>query len=188
MAAISKHFQFLTILVYFYVMDFCLFVCRQVFEQTSNPCVSISLYSSKLELVEASQDFVCPAVCTSVDMWWGYTYHMQTPLENIEDKCFLIVQFSQLFSSSGDRKSEQGWSALTINKATIDTGDAFFELVPGAANLEIAAKSDQTKLCSLSTGSAGNANKRKSASGGLKLDADLVITRRFRACDIENYQ
>jgi hypothetical protein len=117
---------------------------------------------------------------------------MQTPIENIEDKCFIVIRFSQLLDTERYRKKEETWSTLMVTKANIDTSAITFDMVAGTADLELAARGER-KLCTVSPASAAKGSmtsgpaKVAGGGGGLKLDADLIVTKKFRACDITSY-
>lgn len=81
--------------------------------------LSISLYDSKNDLVEDVQDINLPAVNQASQTWWGKTWHMQTPLQNIEPGSFIIIS---LHNSRELTDVDSPWIRYDIDKETINSG------------------------------------------------------------------
>jgi hypothetical protein len=98
------------------------------------PYLTISVYDKKMQLVESVQDVVEPADASFQDqsIWWGRYFHMQAPLQNIDDSTFVIVQCNA-YDTSVDRASNVvvveakpavtiAWALLHLDKDIVDSG------------------------------------------------------------------
>ena len=64
--------------------------------------LSLSVMNRVGELVEAKQDIRAPAIVRDSYVWWACTWNMQTPLENIEDKCSVRMDLCRINKASAD--------------------------------------------------------------------------------------
>lgn len=71
-----------------------------------------------------------------LDLWWGTSWHMRTPLENIEEGSFVLIQLQQELSDSTSGSSKGGaavdayandepvyWTRFVIDVDTIQTSE-----------------------------------------------------------------
>lgn len=125
----------------------------------------VNVLNSKQELLEQTQEFFSPVVVKSHSYWWGCTWYMQTPIENVDDDCRIQITLNQ---NSATKKVELATSTYLINKSTIDTGNQIFSFAS----------------CSDSSGGAGASGGL--VVGGMQLNVDLILTKKFRYYDLEN--
>jgi hypothetical protein len=50
------------------------------------------VYTTKGRLVEAPQEVHAPVIEQRQYVWWGWTWHMQTPIENLTPGSFATVR------------------------------------------------------------------------------------------------
>jgi hypothetical protein len=64
------------------------------------PFLVISVYNQKKKLIESVQHMPVPVVRRSSYVWWGSVWHMQTPLDNLEEGSFIIIELKNATTSS----------------------------------------------------------------------------------------
>lgn len=52
-------------------------------------------------VLRATQDIDCPALKTSKSLWWGRTWHMQTPLETLGSSSTMVFELRDLQVGGG---------------------------------------------------------------------------------------
>jgi hypothetical protein len=60
----------------------------------------VSVYNQKKKLIESVQHMPVPVVRRSSYVWWGSVWHMQTPLDNLEEGSYIIVELKNATSSA----------------------------------------------------------------------------------------
>jgi len=80
---------------------------RQDFESLRYPFLSIAVYNSQRKLIENIQNMPIPGVRRSSYVWWGCAWHMQTPLENINENCYVVIEL----------KNASSWSQILLPSA-----------------------------------------------------------------------
>ena len=103
-------------------------------DMNSYPYLSISIYDKKKQLVESVQDVIEPALASFEDqlIWWGRYFHMQAPLQNIDDSTFVIIKYNT-YDTSVNKASDVvvveskpsvdiAWALLHLDKDIIDSG------------------------------------------------------------------
>ena len=73
---------------------------RTDFETLKNPYMSISVYNSYHKRIENVHNLPYPVVRRESFVWWGCSWHMHTPLENIGDGCYVIVELKNIASAA----------------------------------------------------------------------------------------
>ena len=75
----------------------------------------------KFTPAEEPQDIVEPAVTRSNYLWWGSTYHMQTPLENLSTGAVILIELKDV--DDGNNRALQFHSLSTghCNCIRLDT-------------------------------------------------------------------
>ena len=59
----------------------------------TNPYMVISVYNARKQLVEERQQVLDPVIFSRKALYWGATWYMQTPIENLEDGGVVLVEF-----------------------------------------------------------------------------------------------
>lgn len=139
-----------------------------------NPQLVVAVFNAKRDMIESSQFVTCPAVNQSKYLWWGQTWYMHTPLENLEAGCFVLVYFyhgANALKAEGDKK-ETSWSVFPIDKETIDTGSAIMTLRTGAVDFEAAKSKRRASLFGLV--------KPADNGRGARIECDLKISKKFK--------
>jgi len=149
-----------------------------------------------MHLVEATQDIVIPVLRKPVYLWWGTTFHMQTPLENLEKGTFILVEFCNSNSLS-DTPECIAWCRYDLDRETIDSIDAKLSLTtdPKPSNLlDISGSSVG------GTGGGGAGSTRRGSTMPVKsgpvaarvdtgpstLDCEMILSRRVKTYDLES--
>ena len=76
-----------------------------------SPFLTLKVYlvkDKKFTSAEEPQDIVEPAVTRGDYLWWGSTYHMQTPLENLTTGAVILVELKDVDDGKGERMSMVG--------------------------------------------------------------------------------
>lgn len=137
----------------------------------------IYVYNVKKQLVENAWELRNPAQIKRVEggsavqeVYWGSTWHMQTPLENLETGSYLVIEFhpdSSIHSNPASRANTFATTAVyPINTEVINSGIQVLQLTVPADD----GKSKQMNPIML--------NSEKCS-----LQAELVINTRDRAMD-----
>jgi myosin-5 len=99
-----------------------------------NPFLTISVYNARRSLVEPQQDVSLPIMRKQRYLWWGTTWHMQTPLENLDEGgCVVVVEFKdQRFKSTGRYTSSEideiAWVSQPVDLKRIESRSVNFEM------------------------------------------------------------
>jgi len=130
-------------------------------------------------------------------LWWGTTYHMQTPLENLEEGTFLLIELCNATALT-DTPECIAWCTLDLDRQKIDSISTKFELRgdPKPSNLQDISVRDggsgstlgslSMKLSKQFSGANANASisspSHTRASGSSTVSCELILSRR-----IENF-
>lgn len=91
-------------------------------EKMTAPFFKINVYSSKQQQVERTQVMTYPALQRGRSMWWGWTWHMQTPVEHLSPGSFAVLELM-------DRaKGPQAWALLHVDDSNVDSGSQTLEM------------------------------------------------------------
>lgn len=81
-----------------------------------------------------------PVIRRSSYVWWGCAWHMKTPLENIDDGCYVIIELkngsslSQIYSPAPPQASSGGgFSSIFGGSSNTDTAAAAAAASPGTS-------------------------------------------------------
>lgn len=85
------------------------------------PFLVISVYNQKKKLIEAIQHMPVPVVRRSSYVWWGSVWHMQTPLDNLEEGSYIIIELKNASTSS-----EILFAPAAPTQTTTSTFSSFF--------------------------------------------------------------
>ena len=80
--------------------------------------LSISVLNKNLQLVEAIQDIPMPSIVRDAYIWWASSWHMQTPLENIEEGCLVKIEFKIVPREAGGDSRAATAAGNTVSVAT----------------------------------------------------------------------
>lgn len=107
---------------------------------SEDPSIVIFVYNDKKQLIETARDVRCPAAVHTDDkggsIIWGQSWHMQTPLENLEPNSYLVIEFrprGELVQSNPAAATPPIAPLTTtfqIDINTIDSGFQTFEVLP----------------------------------------------------------
>jgi len=104
-------------------------------EQLESPFLSLSIYNSRHKLVESVQEVSRPILSRSNYLWWAVTWHMQTPLENLDEGCMLILEFKDrrnvragLLRGTQQQDFEIAWAALPMDVKKIESRSIALEM------------------------------------------------------------
>lgn len=90
---------------------------RTDFEMLKNPYMSISVYNAHQQLVETVHNLPYPVVRRESFVWWACSWHMQTPMENLGDGCYVMVELKNVSSPE-----QLGQSVAPASKRTSTVG------------------------------------------------------------------
>lgn len=135
-----------------------------------NLYLEITVQNIQGKPLEAVQCCAFPAVVEEEQIWWGVTWYMQTPVENLESETMIMVEIKHANTTDFGLKLDLFWTFFSIDKATIDSELASLPLFPGAKP-------------------SGAMDKRKSKNlvPTAVLEAELSLTKRFREIDLNTY-
>lgn len=97
---------------------------RTDFETLKNPYMSISVYNSYQKRIENMHNLPYPVVRRESFVWWGCSWHMHTPLENIGDGCYVIVELKNISSADlpGNSTPSRRSSTAMVHMKEMITG------------------------------------------------------------------
>lgn len=158
-----------------------------------------SVYNSKMQSIEESRDIVNPVYSAAAGgegsdeseaggLYWGSTWHMQTPLENLESGTVLLVEFKELVL--GAQKPIGNDVSMTIVQYctfVIDamTIDSTVNSIPWTVQrMDVGHGATNNKIQKLSTIlSGGN-------SGGVMdvatINVDVIVHQKSRNVDVKS--
>eukprot|EP00903_Cladosiphon_okamuranus_P008594 g8243.t1 len=84
----------------------------------TKPFLSLSVLSAKGQLVETAQDIDSPEIKTASELWWGRTWHMQTPLETLGSGSTMVFELRVV---QGGNKKTICWGALPLDPDHLNT-------------------------------------------------------------------
>ena len=166
----------------------CIF-CRVNFLEWRDIKLQLSVVNDQNEPIEVVQEIDSPAYTSSDCIYWGYTWYMQTPLENIGEGFGLVVRILR------DNASSTPVARYHFNKETIDSGAYTFELLSAVVAISTltsadrAAKSESDVISSF----MHSISPRPEAHGPVviptgttdsTLTSVIEITKMFRRVDI----
>lgn len=122
---------------------------------TDQPSLSISAMNSKREPIEPGKELRGPALIQmqpgNKNVYWAVSWHMQTPLENLETGSFVLVEYRAKVGADIDSTSPSTVTATTqlpLEADGIDSGELIVRMgVPGdggKANPILAAREGST--------------------------------------------
>ncbi|CAM9893951.1 unnamed protein product [Ectocarpus fasciculatus] len=126
------------------------------------PTLTVSVCSAKGQLVESAQEFDSPTLFSSMYLWWGRTWHMQTPLETLGPGSSMVFELRDI---QGGSKKPICWGALPLDPDHLNTQ-------PEKLSTYLAPV-DPARLMAVAFGGGGGGGGR----GGLwPLRADAALT------------
>jgi len=100
-------------------------------ERLSAPFLRFSVYSGKQHQVEPTQTMTSPAVQKGRAMWWGWAWHMQTPVEHLSPGSFAVIELV-------DRaRGPQAWALLHVDDSRVDSGALNLEMYRCPVDLKL---------------------------------------------------
>jgi hypothetical protein len=164
-----------------------------------NPRLGISITNNLNAPVEADQEIDAPAIVTKQSIWWGYTWYMQTPLENIGDDFSISIRL--LHGPPGSPPGASGVVPLSkyhIDKEDIDSGSIRFNFssnphgansskYAGGRSTTTAPKTEDTSVFKRMTFATKRASSTEQVDVvcDMCLEGDLQITKFYRDIDLE---
>jgi Cytoskeletal adhesion len=110
------------------------------------PFLSISVFNAKKQHIEPVQDLSQYVLHKDSDVWFSSTWHMQTPLENLEPGTFLLIEFCDQGNGTAgaDASDDAGasrlrslaWYRYDFNKEFIDTTSTKFDFRAPPRNMD----------------------------------------------------
>ena len=157
----------------------------------TNPRLQISICNNQDIPIEPVQTIETPAVVKRDSIWWGYTFYMQTPIENLGNDFSIIVRFMH-----GSVISALPISRYRIDKEVIDSGPTRFNFSSTGDNSGAASagrsvstanpSSDSSMLKRMTFAAKKPVTANVEAAVDCALEAEIEITKFFRDIDIED--
>lgn len=104
-------------------------------EQLESPFLSLSIYNNRQKLVESVQEVSRPILSRSNYLWWAVTWHMQTPLENLDPGCILVLEFKDrrtvrggILRGTQQQDIELAWTTLPMDIKKIESRSFALEM------------------------------------------------------------
>jgi hypothetical protein len=115
------------------------------YRQYSDLFMVISVYNARKTLVESVQVINRPVITRPESVWWATTWHMTTPIENIDNGSFILIEIKAgagLLTSSAQAASGNTiyWVSHIIEKEEINSGDVIFNLLKGSSQIDWAVQ------------------------------------------------
>ena len=109
-------------------------------DQLKSPSLSISVWSTKRHMVEARQDVIYPAVMRNNFIWWGWTWHMQTPVENMAPGSIAVVELRDRRLSTKTGQLENmvlAWAVIHLDDNVVDSNNVNLEMYRAPVDLKL---------------------------------------------------
>jgi len=109
-------------------------------DQLKSPSLSMSVWSTKRHMVEAKQDVIYPAVIRNNFIWWGWTWHMQTPVENMAPGSVAVVELRDRRLNTKNGQLENmvlAWAVLHLDDNVVDSGNVNLEMYRAPVDLKL---------------------------------------------------
>ena len=100
-------------------------------EKLSAPFLRLNVYSPKQHQVENGQTMTYPALQRGKSMWWGWTWHMQTPVEHLSPGSFAVIELVDRL------KGPQAWALLHVDDSWVDSGSQNLEMYRFPVDLKL---------------------------------------------------
>ena len=144
------------------------------FTTLSNLRISISVCNSQSNAVELEQSTDEPAIVKTDQLWWGSTWHMQTPLENIAEDVSIVLRLLSGNGTTPDASESVLTCRFPVNKYAIDTSKTVFYFKSAVYD----DKPPGPKAKPLAPASASDFEA--------SLDVDLEIAKFYRDVDVDS--
>ncbi|CAN0006552.1 unnamed protein product, partial [Ectocarpus sp. 6 AP-2014] len=133
------------------------------------PTLTVSVFSAKGKLVESAQELDSPTLFSSMYLWWGRTWHMQTPLETLGPGSSMVFELRDI---QGGSKKAICWGALPLDPDHLNTQ-------PEKLSTYLAPV-DPARLMAVAFGSGGRGGGFWPLRADAALTADVSLTRLLR--------
>lgn len=137
-----------------------------VLEKLMFPFITVSVFTTKQHLVEAPQDIINPALTKTNSIWWGWCWHMQTPLENLSAGSLVLVELKDRRMNPKSNQVENmvvAWAVVHLDDSRIETKGESLEMFRAPVDLTL----------------------RKMEPADLFLQVDVSLTRAEAACEVQ---
>ena len=165
------------------------------FESKSSPHLVISVCNSQGRPVEPPREIDAPALVRKDSIWWGYTWQMHTPLQNIGDDFSIVIRLYYGNKKSiagvnfGDHSPSGSNAVLTakyrIEKDKIDTGKTVFSFSQANTEPFESEPKNNVRMSILKSPSAPPSPIHRESVVENLLEAEFEITKLFRKIDLD---
>lgn len=151
------------------------------FDSKASPRLTISVCNSQGKAIEPERSIDSPALIRTDVIWWGYTWYMQTPIQNIGDDFCIVIRLHY-----GKVMPDQ--PVLTaryhIDKEKIDSGKAVFSFSNCIGEPEFA----DAKQKRMSVVTPKGAPPQFDGKVESLIEAEIEITKSFRKIDLDRIE
>ncbi len=88
--------------------------CRKTLECIKFPFLQLTVLNKHKNVLEKVQHVPCPSSRRPSYYWWGSTWFIQTPLENMEEGNYILIELFSGFDPLIDRTSSHNSSATSL--------------------------------------------------------------------------
>lgn len=173
---------------------------RTDFEMLKNPYFCISVYNSLQKLVESTQNLPYPVVRRESFVWWACSWHMHTPLENIADGCYVIVELKNISSPDQLHQVQKRSNAMHQVKEMLSSKSApeqeafspgetvsWFRIELDKSVLNSKMESFECQKPPIQHPKRGVATPNLSESDNSFLEAHMLLSKRGKKVDLGEY-
>ena len=100
-----------------------------------------------------------------VNIYWGSVWHMQTPLDNIEQGSYIAIEYRAIPTAPGSQNAASAVATFPLDIDSIDSGSQTLQLLPNA------------------DASSGNPIMTKIEKASIQLN--IVLNKRNREIDVK---
>ena len=148
------------------------------FDGKGSPRLSISVCNAQGKAIEPERTIDSPALIRTDAIWWGYTWYMQTPIQNIGDDFCIVVRLHY-----GKVLADQ--PVLTaryhIDKEKVDSGKTVFSFSSCVGEPEFA----DVKNKRMSVAASKGVPLHREPTVENLMEAEIEITKCFRKIDLD---
>lgn len=143
--------------------------------------MSISVCNAQGKAIEPERTIDSPALIRTDAIWWGYTWYMQTPIQNIGDDFCIVVR---LYYGKVLADQPVLTARYHIDKEKVDSGKTVFSFSSCLGEPEFA----DAKQKRMSVATSKGAPQLREPNIESLMEAEIEITKCFRKIDLDKIE
>ena len=104
------------------------------FDYLGDITLTVSARNSSGELIQAPTTIANPALVKPSHIWWGRLWHLDIPLEVLQEDCYIIVTMQSRSMQTGVLTGVLCYGVLKLSRTTISSGISVLNFASGQFN------------------------------------------------------